>query len=73
MVVGCCHFRRIGHGVRLVHLCAQVKTNLQHVLHRFRLLQCFGFDKFVGAPVCHTGVQARQRSSPDDESCDNER
>lgn len=62
VVVLRCRFHRVAQRVELVDLRAQMETDLQHVLHRFRLLQRFRFDEFIGAAVGHARVQARTRS-----------
>lgn len=53
-------FRRHRQRVDFMDLSAEMKTNLEHILHRFRFLDCFSFDKLIGTSVGDTRVQTNR-------------
>ena len=52
-------FRRHGQGVDFMHLCTEMKTNLEHILNCFGFLNRFSFEKFIGTTVGDTRVQTK--------------
>ena len=53
-------FRRHRQRVDFVNLSAEMETNLEHILHRFRLLYRFSSDKFIRTPIGDTRVQTNR-------------